>query len=626
MNRLTLTLLSHDFAHDTPVRCFISIRNHCKGLCKGIAALIALLAFAPVGPLTGSAAAQESTPQGLPERPISIQRGYPGESTTVVAGSTLSGIFVARNTSIGFEEPDSPDTSFTQWYVEPGGSGSARIITPVPVAPMNRPIEVEFLQPGTVTLIAFGYDNQDGPPETDASESHTAVFNFTVVSASEVEQVSVEGENTQVDESTIVAVPLGPNARTALATINLACSAANNQPSESATDGQLALASSCALLNLQEDPTASLDRLVPEEFFAIGDALTTTSDNQISNIRKRINTVRAGQPRGFDIRDLNLRLWDQTVGGSVLDASKNALANSGGGAASQDPISSSALGLFANGNIAVGSVDGNGIQHDASISTNSLTVGADYRLDGNRVIGAALGVVNDTTDFTGDNGDLDMQGVNLSAFATWYEHDSGHADLVADFSRNSFDLTRRINLTGQTDEFANSSTDATRMSLSINAGRTFNRGNWEFGPVARITLTRATIDGFSETSSLGATGAGTALDVKSHTQASSRFSIGGEIQRVIGTPKAVFVPSLRMELQNESETDKGVITASFSQDPDGNQMQIEGTRRDSSALFISVGATMVFAHAQSAFVFFETRAKDDFVRQNLARAGYRVHF
>ena len=294
--------------------------------------------------------------------------------------------------------------------------------------------------------------------------------------------------------------------------------------------------------------------------------------------------------------------------------------------ASQDVISDSALGLFASGNLSVGNIDGQGIQQDASIRTNALTVGADYRLDQQKVIGAAIGIVNDNTDFSADNGDMDMQGISLSAFATWYEEDKGYADIIIDISQHAFDLSRRLNLPGQASEFARGSADANRIALSVNAGRTFQRGATEFGPVARIALTRASIDGFQESSSLADSGNALELDVRAHTMTSVKFSLGAELRHVINTSRAVLVPTARMDLEVENETDKGVIAASFINDPDGNTFNFIGTDRDRTSLLLSVGTTAVFKYGQSAFLSVETRALDDHVSQSRVRLGYRMHF
>lgn len=621
---------SPPYSRNTYTGRFAALDRSCKILCTRAIGLLLLAGLAPAGISMGNVAAQTPDPASAPGRRVFIQHVFPDESTRVLSGSTLNGISVDRVNSGISENPNAPDIeTYALWQVSP--ANAARIITPMPVTPLTSGIDIEFLQTGTVTVTAYGYEFSEAPHESTEPGFNTAVFTFDVVSSLAVEEElepaePSEGADVSIDRNAPVSTPLSANARAASNTINLACASVSNAVPETGTSGQVALSATCETLALLDDPAASLDRLVPEEFFAIGDALTTTADNQINNIRSRINAVRSGHQGRFDISALNLQLWDQAIAGSVLNTAKDAAWHFGGGSASQDTVSDNAFGLFANGNISIGSVDGNGIQRDADISSSSLTLGADYRLSSHSVVGAALGFINDNTDFNGDNGDMDMQGISVSAFGTWYEHDKGYADIIFDVGTNNFDLTRRINLIGQNSENARSSTDATRVSISINAGRTFNLGATEFGPVGRITITRASIDAFSETSSLPNSGAGTTLNVNSHTQTSSRFSLGGEIKRVIGTSKVVLVPSGRIEVEHESETDKGVIEASFNNDITGNQMQVEGADRDSSAVLISIGSTFVFARAQSAFLFLETRTQDKHVSQNRVRIGYRAQF
>jgi len=286
----------------------------------------------------------------------------------------------------------------------------------------------------------------------------------------------------------------------------------------------------------------------------------------------------------------------------------------------------SAVGIFANGTLSIGKIDGQGIQKDADIRTQSFTVGADFRFSQNTVFGAALGIVNDNTDFIADNGDMDMQGISLSAFGTWYEQDKGYADFIVDIGRHAFDLSRRINLPGQAVEFANGSADAGRVAFSVNAGRTFQRGATEFGPVVRIAMTHASINGFRETSSLANAGNTLELDVQSHSVKTTRFSLGAEIRRVFNTSRAVLVPTARVDLEVENDTDKDVISATFVNDPGNNPINVIGTARDNTAVLLNVGTSATFAYGQSAFVFVETRLQDDHVSQSRFRLGYRMHF
>jgi outer membrane autotransporter protein len=489
-----------------------------------------------------------------------------------------------------------------------------------------------FLSDGTILISATAFSNDETILQTAGANEVVFTFNIEAPYSEEEEQGSSEEiaaeEQTpteQTDEQLSSDVPLTINQRVAQAAMNSVC-----DTNTLANQVQTQLQETCSTVALMADPRTALDRVVPEEIFSIADTLTRSVDQQLDYVQSRIMAVRAGQRKAFDLRALRLKLWDQTIPTVVLSQGSDTLAELVGGGASADGLRDSAIGVFTNGNISVGEVDGDGIQRNADISSNHLTIGADYRPGSNRVIGAALSIASDDTDFQGDNGALDMQGFGLSAFASWYKQDKGYADIIVDISRQEFDLTRRINMDGQADEFANGSTDATRFTLAVNLGRTIQRGANEFGPVARISIMQASVGQFTESSTLAVnaenTGAGTALRVDSQKVSSARFAVGGEFKRVVNTKLAVFVPSLRLLLDVENQTEKDAITASFVNDIDASEMRFGGAERDSMSLLLNLGTTAVLRGAQSAFVNFQTRMQDDRVKQSQVRIGYRMHF
>ena len=474
---------------------------------------------------------------------------------------------------------------------------------------------VRFLESGGADVRATGFSNEENLPDSD---SVIVEFNFSVAS---------EGS---AAENTTDAVELTQNQRTTQATLINACIA--NSATSTQTQAQERMQTTCDALELLDDPTSALDRVVPDELFSIGDTLVATVDQQLSNVQARLNAVRVGQRQAFDVSGVNLQLWDQQIPGTVLSQATSALMQSGGGGASSDDVADgigiedSDFGVFITGNISVGDIDGDNIQQNADIFTSILTLGADYRLSNNRVIGAALSVESDNTDFQGDDGNLDMQGFGLTAFGSWYIQDKGYADIIVNISQNEFDLSRQINLPGQNDEYANGSANATRFAVAVNLGRTIQRGAAEYGPLARVSIMQASVGSFTETSSLPDNGAGTTLRVDSHTVSSARFAVGGEFKYVINTAKAVLVPYSRLLFDVENQTEKDAITASFVNDNTATDMRITGAERDATSLLFKLGTTAVFKGAQSAFIDLETRLLDERVTQTQVQLGYRMQF
>ena len=402
---------------------------------------------------------------------------------------------------------------------------------------------------------------------------------------------------------------------------------------------------------------ASLGRLAPEELFAIGDSVIDTTDIQVTNVYARINAIRAARRGRVDLSGFDLDVYGERIPGSVVDAAGQALRGApsyrksgtdgariddggivgdgdgtfgfgGGGASGDDGGLGSRLGAFVNGSLSVGEVDGAGEQRDADISTAGVTVGVDYRLTPNTVAGVGLGLVANETAFGSNDGSVDLDGLALTLFGTYYEPDSGYVDGVLEIGRNAYDVRRRINLPGLPDQFGLGETDADVLSATVGAGKDFRAGRYELGPYFRLSHTRASVAGYAERAELvDGPGAGSVLDIASHDVSSTRLAIGGQLSRTIDTRRGVLVPQLRIETELENEERKGGITASFRHDPDGVPFTVNGNPRDTDGYVnLGLGGSAVFANGRSAYLFYETRAGHEYVTQHWFKAGFRLEF
>ena len=379
-----------------------------------------------------------------------------------------------------------------------------------------------------------------------------------------------------------------------------------------------------ARLNDQASVSAALERLTPEAVFFIGDSIIDTADIQITNVYSRINAIRSGQVEQLDLSSLSFRVYNEQLPGSVINAAQNAL--SGGGASGDEQPLYSRLGVFVNGAISYGEVDGDDNQKDADVRTSGITMGADYRLSDSAVLGAGIGFARNDTDFTPDEGDASLTGVNLTLFGTWYEADEGYVDAVFDIGRNSYDIRRRINLPDLPDQFGVGSTDADVVSLTIGFGRDFSRGGWEFGPYGRMSLISADVGGYSERAVGDQAGFGSVLNISSHSVRSTRFSVGGQLSRTINTRRGVFVPQLRVEAEFESEENKDGIEATFQHDPSQTPFIVNGNPRDTSYVNLGIGGSALLTNGKSGYLFYETRAQHDYVTQHWLKIGLRLEF
>jgi len=417
--------------------------------------------------------------------------------------------------------------------------------------------------------------------------------------------------------------------RTASA-LDSACQSLNlvQQGNATLTAEQADLLQTCQALEQSTTLANDLDVLAPEEAFAIADSMVDTTDLQVTNIYSRINALRAGNTDRFDLSDMQLNIYDQLIPGAVLEAAQNAVTQSDAEALPSAGGLFSRLGFFVNGALSSGELDGDGRQQNADVSTSGLTFGADYRLSDSLVFGAGLGVVNNDTDFTTSAGGASIAGVNLSLFGTWYEGDKGYLDVVLDVGQNSYDIKRQLSLSSAPElVIASGETDASVVSFNVGAGRNFLFGSGiEFGPYMRLAILSATVDAYSEKASAGTAGFGSTLNVRSHSVRSTVLSVGGQISKSFSTGFGVLLPQLRIEYENENETRKKGLTASFQADPNDTAFTIQGNERDDSYLNIGIGSSVLLKNGKSGYAFYETRAQHDFVTQHWFKLGLRMEF
>lgn len=547
-----------------------------------------------------------------------------GDNQSFIPGDDLNPLVLQA--SIEPPATDSVDNLAINWRVEPAGSAELLDGIQTVTGPDGQASnQVRVLDRGFVRVIArVGVATQSGSPDLLTGRIAPPAARL------------VDGEIAFTLRSGLLAAEgLNDNQSQTGGALDAACVALDEQTGGQTNNpialiaAQLDLQSTCRALETRlADGTLApaLDRLAPEELFTLGDSVIDTTDLQITNVYSRINAIRSGRTDSVDVSGLSLDVRGELIPGSVVEAAQNALPS--GGAASADGLSGYGprLGVFANGALSVGEVDGDDNQRNADISTTGLTIGLDYRVSANSVIGVGFGIANNETEFTGDEGRIDLSSFNVSLFATYYEENSGYVDVVLDAGRNQFDIERRIDLPGTTRRMARGSTDASVLAVTLGAGFDKNYGAIEFGPYARLSVVNASVDAYEETADSEGQGSGSVLSVASHSIRSTTASIGAQISRPVSTRSGVFVPQLRVEGEIELVDKKDGIKATFQHDPTQTEFEVNGNPRDESYLNIGLGSSFLFASGRSGYVFYETRAAHDFVTQHWLKLGLRLEF
>lgn len=371
----------------------------------------------------------------------------------------------------------------------------------------------------------------------------------------------------------------------------------------------------------------ALNRLLPEELFTLGESAVETTDLQVTNVFTRLQALQSGRAEAFDLSGLQIRYRGQRIPGYVLDLAQDSL-YAGGAASSDTQGFSTRFGFFVNGLLSSGEANSGENQKSSDFTTHGLTIGSDYRMSSNTVLGAAVGLSRSESDFIDDDDAIDSDGMNISLFGTWYEEGVAYADAVLDVGQHDYSIRRRINLPGAPSRFASGETESDAIALSFGTGRTFRRDAWEFAPYVRVSLAQAKVADYAEsTPDIGdSAGIGSVLQIDSHRVRSTTLILGGRASVSVSTRRAVILPQLHIEAEFENEKQKDPIKARFRHDPTSTVFRVEGNERDAAYVNVGIGARVVFPRRRSGYLFYESRTAHDLLTQHSLKLGIRMDF
>jgi len=282
------------------------------------------------------------------------------------------------------------------------------------------------------------------------------------------------------------------------------------------------------------------------------------------------------------------------------------------------------LGVFINGSVSFGDKASSSNELGFDVDTKGITFGADYRFSDKFIAGAAIGYVNNETDFDSNSGGMDVDGYTLSAYSTYYHDENSYLDAIFTIGWNDFNNTRSVNIgSGFPAAEIAGDTDGQEYSLSIGGGYDFYHNNLSFGPVARINYIKANIDSYAEGSSTGFE-----LDYGSQDIESLTSTLGGQLSYAISTSSGIISPQLLFEWAHEFMNDSRFITANFLYDTSASPLKFNLRTDDPERNYLNlgVGLSATFAAGKSAFIFYETNLQREDIDLNTISAGLRLTF
>jgi outer membrane autotransporter protein len=362
---------------------------------------------------------------------------------------------------------------------------------------------------------------------------------------------------------------------------------------------------------------AAVERPTAKIMSPLAELAVATPLAQLNNVRFRLEQLR--QRRNPSVVDaLRVRVAGQSLPSlsafalAPLDKNGRPVPQKGGGAAADDPFER--LGIFVNGDVEIGRQSRTNVQTGYDLNTKGLTVGADYRLPGDSVVGVAAGFMNANTDLAEAGGSQSARGYSLSAYGSFVPASGGaYIDVIAHAGGNKYDTRRReITDAGLPVDY-NSNTRGNQYALAISAGADFNRGALTMNPYLRMDYVNARINQFSESGDDGAIRVGD-LDLKNTV-----VTLGGQLSYAVSTSWGVLMPNARLELQRRVQGEGRNVSAQLVADGTVNaQVQLESV--DKNYGNVSVGFSAVLPRGVSGFANYERL----FGREGYSNSKYTV--
>ncbi|MES9952109.1 MAG: autotransporter domain-containing protein [Candidatus Thiodiazotropha sp. 6PLUC2] len=373
---------------------------------------------------------------------------------------------------------------------------------------------------------------------------------------------------------------------------------------------------------------SALRQVTPESATKANRSSRQGGEAQIRNLGSRIAALRAGA-RGLSFRGLDLLIDDQSF--SIDTIAQAYKGQRGAGASGDNPLMESRLGVFITGDISTGSKDETDLEAGLDFDTYGITMGVDYRITNNFILGGAFGYVDTNTELEDDVAEIDTQGYSLNLYGTYYAEQNYFVDFSLGYGANNFDQSRSIvyQLDGLADVNQNLSADydGDMFSLFIGSGYDFNRGGWTFGPRADLEYIKSDVDGFTEEASDPmADGGGWATRIDDTDQTWLTLKLGGRVSYTQSTDWGVMIPYARLDWLHEFEDDSQVISAHFVGDPNGQAIQIETDDPDRDYLRLRIGTSAQFKNGMVGFIDYGTiLAHSDWTSHTIS-VGFRTEF
>lgn len=363
----------------------------------------------------------------------------------------------------------------------------------------------------------------------------------------------------------------------------------------------------------------ALNQIAPEEAATQTRLALDSNRTQVRAVSQRVQQQKTASLNGGTQSN---RL---AVNGVTINRQSHTDQDLHGGAGAGDESSiGTKFGLFANVQLEDAEREKTGFENGYEASSNSLTVGADYFVNSDLLVGTTFGYNASSLDYANNDGEMDSKISSLSLFTAYFV-DSFSAYAQVGYGWLDFSSARHVSYgTGGlgVDERITSTTGGSQLSVNTRIDWEWHHKALSVMPFLRFDYLSGEVQGFEEQGSSG-------LEMALSDQTSSQSTIAAGLQSAynLNTNWGVLVPTFSITYLSDSSSERDPIFARFVADPDPSRAYIMGNDGGDTAYYqASLGATALFPNGLSGFIDYSQTLGYQYLEAHQFQIGIRSDF
>ncbi len=343
---------------------------------------------------------------------------------------------------------------------------------------------------------------------------------------------------------------------------------------------------------------------------------------QAYNIASRMAALRRDEDRiSFD--GIALAYNGNTFDAGWLPEDIRGLASEMGSGGGDSTLLDERLGVFLNGDIAIGDRDRRGKEVGFDFDSWGLTAGVDYRFVNGIIAGVALGYTSYSADLDRRTGEVDSNTLSLQGYGTYDFTDDLYLDATVGYSTADVDQQRVVDLTGLSGfgrSIARGSTDATQFttSLALNYALPMQRA-WNATAYGQFYYAVNDIDAFAER------GSPFAVNFPDQHFITRTLTGGLRASKAISMDRGVLVPFVDASFSYEAGNDGFVLSPTLVE-TGALAPLVEISDPDRSFGRLDVGTSWVFLSGNQLFLSYGLLVGESDTQLHTFNFGARFEF